>query len=203
MLGVVYMPYYQDVIDRKACFSGHGFKPYCYLNITAAVGCKTLDEDWKKTQFGTSPDAPDYRTDDFRRYEAYALSADLMYRYQRRWASGLGVDAFYGTYAPHIERLDKAAGHNMPHSPFSLGIAAKHEVFWHQWSLGMALGWYLYRHMGYGASQIETPYYERVGIHYTFARLKGLQLGVNVKAHKTKADLTEVSQGVPFWLGKP
>jgi hypothetical protein len=93
MLGVVYMPYYQDVIDRKACFSGHGFKPYCYLNITAAVGCKTLDEDWKKTQFGTSPDAPDYRTDDFRRYEAYALSADLMYRYQRRWASGLGVDA--------------------------------------------------------------------------------------------------------------
>lgn len=113
---------------------------------------------------------------------------------------GIGIDAFYGTYASHIKEMDEAAGATVKHSPFSLGIAGKHEVFWHQFSLSMSLGVYLYRHMGSSAKEMETPYYERIGLHYTFARLGGLQLGMNVKAHKTKADFTEISIGYPVRL---
>ncbi len=48
----------------------------------------------------------------------------------------------------------------------------------------MALGVYLYRHMGASAKEIEKPYYERIGI----------------KAHLTKADLTEIVISLPFRL---
>ena len=64
----------------------------------------------------------------------------------------------------------------------------------------MALGVYVYRFMGHLANELEKPYYERIGLHYTFARLGGLQVGINVKAHYLKADYTEVSVGWPIRL---
>ena len=199
-LGVVYMPAHDAVVEGKAGTQRQSFKPYWYMNLTAAMGAKTLEEDWKKTQMQTSPDDPDYRTSDFHLYAAYALSADVMCRYQRRWASGVGVDAFYATYASHLKEVNAASGYTDRVAPWSLGIAAKHEVFWHQFSLSMAVGVYLYRHLGYMASSLEKPYYERIGVHYTFKHLGGLQIGANVKAHWAKADYTEVSLGWPFRL---
>ena len=47
----------------------------------------------------------------------------------------------------------------------------------------MALGVYLYRHMGASAKEIEKPYYERIGIFYTIPRLHHLRVGCSVKAH--------------------
>ncbi len=199
-LGVVYMPYYDEVTDGKKRMPNRVFKPYWYWNLTAAAGAKTMEEDWKKTQYRTQAGQTDYRTEHFKLYAAYAFSADVMCRYRRRWASGLGVDVFYGTYASHVKQMDEEDGYDVKHSPWSVGIAAKHEVFWHQFSLSMALGVYVYRHMGRLADTLEKPYYERVGLHYTFRRLGGLQLGVNVKAHYLKADYTEVSLGWPIRL---
>ncbi len=199
-LSVVYQPYYGEALKTGRATGRRPFKPYWYVDLTAAVGAKTLEEDWKITQFKTSPDDPDYRTEHFKLYTAYALSADVMCRYRRRWASGLGVDAFYGTYASHIRQIDEAAGYSEKHSPWSLGIAAKHEVFWHALSLNMALGVYVFRHMGHAAGSLEKPYYERIGLRYAFRRLGGLQVGANVKAHWLKADYTEVTVGFPFRL---
>lgn len=177
------------------------FKPYTYFNLTVGIGAKALDEDWKRTQFETAPGSVDYRTDHFKRYIAYSLQADIMRRYAHRWASGVGVDLFYGSYAGHVESLDKTNGRVLMHSPWSVGIAAKHEAFYHSLSCAMSLGTYLYRHMGFRARELEKPYYERVGIHYTLNRWGRIQVGVNVKAHLTKADLTEVSFGIPLRLG--
>lgn len=199
-LGVVYMPYYKEVVDAKSWAPRQPFKPYWYLNLTASVGAKALEEDWKKTQMQTPPGDPNYQTEDFKVYTTYALSADVMCRYQRRWASGVGVDAFYSTYTSHIRELDQAAGYHDKQAPWSVGISGKHEVFWHQLSLSMALGVYVYRHVGHTAKALEKPYYERIGLHYTFRRLGGLQVGANVKAHKVKADYTEVSLSWPFRL---
>lgn len=176
------------------------FKPHLYLNFTLGVGAKTLLEDWQRTQYETDPSADDYRTSNFRLYAAYSLQADVMYRYARRWASGLGLDVFYGTYADHVERLDAAAGRTARHDPWSLGLAAKHQAYYHNLSVAMSIGVYLYRHMGYQAKEIETPYYERIGLHYTFPSLGGLELGINVKAHKTKADFTEFVVSFPLAL---
>ena len=42
--------------------------------------------------------------------------------------------------------------------------------------------------------------YERIGVNYSFPSLNGLKLGINVKAHTTKADFTEVVITYPFRL---
>ena len=168
------------------------FARHFFGEVTLGVGGKTLLEDWQLTQFNTPPGDPDYRTDRFHFYMAYSLQAGVLYRYARRWASGLGLDLFYGTYSDRVAQLDASKGITMRHSPWSLGIAARHEVFYGRLSLRMALGYYLYRHMGSHAKQIEKPYYERIGLHYQIPGCERLSVGFNVNAHLTKADFTEL-----------
>lgn len=199
-LGLVYMPYYKHIVADEGKKQKKTFHKFCYFNFTAGVGGKTMLEDWQLTQFNTDPADPDYRTGHFHFYTAYSFQTDFMYRYARRWASGVGMDVFYGSYADHVEDLDVAAGSTRRHSPWSVGIAAKHQVYYHNLSVAMSLGFYLFRHMGEQAQIIETPYYERIGLHYTFPKLGGMELGINVKAHKTKADLTELVVSMPLRL---
>ena len=190
-VALVYRPYYDTVSPLGAYPIRQPFQKYWLARVTAGVGAKTLNEDWQLTQFNTPPGDKDYRTDRFRLYASYALETDVLYRYARRWASGVGLDLFYGSYSDRVEELDRQAGSDVKHSPWSVGIAVKHEVYYHQLRLAMSLGVYLYRHMGVNAKEVEKPYYERIGVHYAIPRTP-LTIGVNIKAHKTKADLTEV-----------
>lgn len=174
------------------------FRPYWYTTIAASIGGKVLIEDWLQTQFYTPPTHPDYRTGSFRLRSAFGLQADVMRRYARRWASGVGVDVFYGSYAKRVQALDAThpEGSTLRHKPWSIGIAAKHEVYYGNLSMYVSLGYYLYRHMGLTAKTEETRYYERIGLKYTLPRSGGLYIGAGVKAHRTKADLTEVIVGI-------
>jgi len=201
LIGIEYAPYDQAIRHRGKA-PRQPFHRYWYANLRLGVGGKTLNEDFQKTQFYTPPDAPDYRTEHFRLYAAYSVQADVMCRYARRWASGIGVDLFYGTYDKRVAELDEAAGIHEKHSPLSVGIAAHHEVYYHNLSLDMSIGYYLYRHMGSNAREVEQPYYERIGIFYTFPSLRGLRIGASVKAHRTKADLTEVIIAYPILSGQ-
>lgn len=177
------------------------FRKYWFMELSVGGGAKTLLEDWQLTQFHTSPEDPNYRTSKFSVYGAFSLQADVLYRYARRWASGLGVDLFYGDYANHIAWLDAKEGYTQePHSPWSIGIAFKHEVFYGNLSARMGFGYYLYRHMGVKAQETEKPYYERIGLFYTFPKLGGIAIGFNVNAHATKADFTELEIAIPFKL---
>lgn len=194
-LGIVYEPYYNKVVGRPVASP---FAPYWYLQVTAGIGAKTLNEDWQLTQFATQPGNPDYRRSRFHVYPAYSVRLDVLCRYARRWASGVGMDVFYGPYANHIARLD--AGKGLKHSPWSVGLSAKHKAYYHQLSLDMSLGYYLLRRMGDNARQVEKPYYEHIGVHYTFRRMKDISIGINIKAHLTKADFTEIVVGWPFRL---
>ena len=194
-MGIVYQPYYEASAGQHN--SREPFTAYWYLNFSASAGVKTLMEEWQQTQYYTSPDDEDYRTEDFEHYMAYAASADVMWRYARRWATGLGFDVFYGDYNKRAKEINLQHGYDEPTSPWSAGIAAKHEAFYHRLSLNVSLGFYLYRKMGKWAKELETPYYERVGLNYSFPRLGGLKIGINVKAHKTKADLTELLISYP------
>ena len=179
-----YAPSHQAAAPASAP-AAQPFSPYWYSSLRLGVGGKTLLEDWQLTQFGTDPEAPRYRTDR---------------RYARRWASGIGADISYGTYADRVRDLDEAAGRSLPHSPWSFGLGLRHEAYYHRLSLDMALGVYLYRHMGASAKEIEKPYYECIGIFYTIPRLHHLRVGCSVKAHLTKADLTEIVISLPFRL---
>ena len=172
------------------------FKKKWYATLAVGLGGKTLLEEWLRTQYATEPDAPDYRKESFHVCYALSAQADLMYCYARRWSSGVGVDLFYASAARRIASFDRADGRQERHSPWSVGVAAKHEVWWHDLALTMSLGVYLYRQMGFTARDEEKPYYERIGLKYVFPRLHGLFVGVNVKAHLTKADQTEFIVGM-------
>lgn len=195
-LGFIYTPYYRETIkpiNRKP-----EDNKYVYVEVTGGIGVKSLYEDWARTQFDTPKDDPEYRKDQFATYATMSLQADLMCRYARRWASGAGVDVFYGTYYKRLRTIDEIYGHNAGHSPISVGIAAKHEIFYHNFSFAVAVGYYIYREMGHKAYLNDAPYYERVGLHYTIPKLANLKLGINIKAHKGKADFTEIVFGMPI-----
>lgn len=204
-VGLVYAPAHRAILDaqRQQVFQGEREKMqgFWYVDLAAGVGAKTLLEDWQVTQFHTAPDDPDYRTESFTVYPAFSASASFMRRYARRWASGVGADVFYGTYYRHVrevEREGKLTQGTSTISPWSVGIAARHEVYYHRLSLAMSLGVYLYRHMGLHAKDIEKPYYERIGLRYAFPKWNNMYVGMNVNAHFTKADFTELTLGLPL-----
>ena len=200
VVGIKYMPYYQQVENRNSHRIHQAFNPYWFANVTLGVGGKTLLEDWQITQFQTPPDSANYRTDKFKFYMAYSAQANIMYRYARRWASGIGVDFFYGTYASHVKDLDKIAGYDVKHSPFSLGLSFKHHAYYRHLSAVMGVGYYLYREMGHHAKIIEKPYYEQIGVRYTFPKWNSLSIGFNINAHFTKADFTELVIAYPIYF---
>lgn len=200
-IGIVYQPYTtKKIIYNKKAIEKKTFKKYCYFNTSIGIGAKTLLEEWQLTQFHTEPSEPNYRTGKFKLYLAYSMQFDFMYRYARRWASGIGFDYFYGSYFSRIKQMDNLAGYNIKHSPISLGIALKHEVFYHNLSLSMGIGGYIYRYMGKYITDNEPRYYERIGVNYSFQKLGNIKIGIIVKAHYTKADLTELVISYPIKL---
>lgn len=202
-VGLIYEPQ-QDTspIVKRNTEATQPFQKYWFTEFTLGLGGKTLLEEWLQTQFNTPQGQPDYRKEHFTYYGAYSFHTHLLYRYARRWASGVGVGLFYGEYAHRIARMDKENGHtDEKHSPWSASIEARHEVYYGNVSVRLTLGYYLYRHMGYSANHgLEYPYHEQVGVFYSFPKLKGLTLGFSVNAHATKADFTELQLSIPVRL---
>ncbi|WP_449034290.1 acyloxyacyl hydrolase [Prevotella sp.] len=202
-VGLVYEPQQAtSPIAKRNTEATQPFQKYWFTEFTLGLGGKTLLEEWLVTQFNTPQGQPDYRKEHFTYYGAYSFHTHLLYRYARRWASGIGVGLFYGEYAHRIARMDKENGHtDEKHSPWSASIEARHEVYYENVSVRLTLGYYLYRHMGYSANHgLEYPYHEQVGVFYSFPKLKGLTLGFSVNAHATKADFTELQLSIPVRL---
>ena len=202
-VGLIYEPQQTtSPIVKRNTEATQPFQKYWFTEFTLGLGGKTLLEEWLQTQFNTPQGQPDYRKEHFTYYGAYSFHTHLLYRYARRWASGVGVGLFYGEYAHRIARMDKENGHtDEKHSPWSASIEARHEVYYGNVSVRLTLGYYLYRHMGYSANHgLEYPYHEQVGVFYSFPKLKGLTLGFSVNAHATKADFTELQLSIPVRL---
>ena len=202
-VGLVYEPQQAtSPIAKRNTEATQPFQKYWFTEFTLGLGGKTLLEEWLQTQFNTPQGQPDYRKEHFTYYGAYSFHTHILYRYARRWASGIGVGLFYGEYAHRIARMDKENGHtDEKHSPWSASIEARHEVYYGNVSVRLTLGYYLYRHMGYSANHgLEYPYHEQVGVFYSFPKLKGLTLGFSVNAHATKADFTELQLSMPVRL---
>lgn len=193
-LSLLYTPELPTHYSRPTFKRPH--ERYFYGNVAVGIGGKTLLDHWLRTQYCTPPTEPNYRTGRFHFYPSYSIQANAMYRYARRWASGLGLDLNYANAAKGIEALD--AGTEFKHSPWSVGIAARHEVFYGQLSMSASIGVYLLRRMGSTAAWEEKPYYERIGLRYHFSKKKGFFVGAEVKAHSTKADFTELLLGWEF-----
>lgn len=193
-LSVLYTPELPENYLRPA--TKRPFGKYLYGSVSVGVGGKTLLDDWLKTQYYTPPTDGNYRRGRFHFFPSYSLQLNGMYHYARRWASGLGLDLNYAKAAHHIADLDAGTGYK--HSPWSIGVAARHEVFYGKLSMSASLGVYLLRRMGSIAEWEEKAYYERIGIRYHFSQRKGFFVGADVKAHGTKADFTELVLGWKF-----
>ena len=202
-LGVVYEPEKETTkVAKGHILPKDPFQKYWFTEFTLGIGGKTLLEDWQQTQFETPQGHPDYRREQFAFYGAYSFHTHLLYRYARRWASGVGFGLFYGDYANRVTQHDKEHGYTgEKHSPWSLSIEGRHEIFYGNMSVRVSLGYYLYRHMGYKSRNgLERPYHEQVGVFYSFPKLKNLTLGFSVNAHATKADFTELQITMPVRL---
>lgn len=202
-IGLVYYPYYDELLKKDQYRQSFPFDKTKYWNVTADIGFCTIYEDWIQTQFKTPMDDPSYRSNNFSKYAVYSLSADYMSRYARRWASGVGVDVYYLSYMDRVKKLDKMNGYHKSHSPISVGISGKHDVFYHNISLSMSLGFYVFRQSGHKAKEVEQPFYETIGLKYHFQKLNGLALGAYVRAHALKAHNTGISVSCPIRINRP
>jgi hypothetical protein len=164
-----------------------------YLNIAYSSGLRGSQGEWlydANNYIWRDNNVEDikYGKDGYRLCHYHLVSTDLMFRYARRYASGIGIDALYEPYNRNIEiQNPKADRSDM--SKWSFGIAAKHEVFFRRISMQVALGWYLSRPLNsYSNTTEEYPYYERVGIRYNLPWLNNsISVGYNIYAHLTKA----------------
>lgn len=110
-VGLVYEPQQAtSPIAKRNTEATKPFQKYWFTEFTLGLGGKTLLEEWLQTQFNTPQGQPDYRKEHFTYYGAYSFHTHLLYRYARRWASGVGVGLFYGEYAHRIARMDKENG---------------------------------------------------------------------------------------------
>ncbi len=134
-----------------------------------------------------------YGKDGYRLCHYHLVSTDLMFRYARRYASGIGLDALYEPYNRDVEIQNPKADRSSM-SQWSFGIAAKHEVFFRRISMQVAFGWYLSRPFNdYSNTADEYPYYERVGLRCNLPWLdNSISIGYNIYAHLTKAYGTEL-----------
>lgn len=168
-----------------------------YLNIAYYSGIRASQGEWlydanNYIWKNNDVDNIKYGMDGYQMCYYHVVSTDLMVRYARRYASGIGLDALYEPYNCYIET--QKAGERPEHVQWTLGIAAKHEVFFRRLSMRIALGWYLNRPFNeYSNTTEEYPYYERVGLRYNLPLLNNsFSIGYNIYAHLTKAYGTEL-----------
>ena len=200
-LGVVYYPYYDQLLKRHD-YTPPKFKPYWYLNFKGGVGAQTRIEDWERTQYKITKDHPDWRMENFTLYPVASLQADVMYRYARIGAVGGGLDVQYCSCYSHLRDIDTEMGLSAAHNPWLIALDLKHTFFYGNVSLALGGGVYLYKEMGDFARRHDPFYFNRIGVHYTIPKLHNLTAGIEVKAHLTKADFTELVVSYPIRLSK-
>ncbi len=201
-LGLVYYPYYDNLIYSKKEFKPLTFNPYWYINFKGGIGVKTCFEDWERTQYCLKKTHPDWRTEDFTLYSVASFQADLMYRYARVGALGAGFDIQYCSCYSHIKEIDETKDPPVycKHSPWSVALDIKHTLFYGNVSFALGAGIYLYREMGDYSNRKELFFFNRIGVHYTIPKWNNLTFGVEVKAHLTNADFTEFVISWPLRL---
>ena len=169
-----------------------------YLNIAYSHGIKSSQGEWLYDANNfiwnkNNVDDMKYGQDGYHIYHYHLVSTDLMWRYSRRYASGIGLDALFEPYNRDIEiQNSKADRSNL--TKWSFGLAAKHEVYFRRLSMQMAIGWYLSRPLNENSNTDEEyPYYERIGLRYNLPILNNsISIGYNIYAHLTKAYGTEI-----------
>ena len=135
----------------------------------------------------------------FKKHPKFCLSADAMYRYALKYATGLSLDLYYSSNMKELEKCDRilygdaAVDACRGYDPISVGIAVVQELYWRNVGGYIALGAYPYRHKG--ISGYQGWHYEKAGLRYYFPRLRDTFVGFAIKAHNFCAENFEFTVG--------
>lgn len=175
-----------------------GFKKHLYADINASWCPQTLLCDWLIDWHA----APEKRGTSYKLHSAWEVSAALMWRYSRKFASGIGVDYTYVPYTNDIQESETAYGrpadqHLSKHVP---GISLHHEAFYKNMSMHVSMGYFLNRSLGSVIDDNQTPYYETVGLRWYMPFMaKQVYVSYSINACAFKANYFQFSVGYCPW----
>ena len=117
----------------------------------------------------------------------FSASASIGYRrkFHPCFAYGAGVDFMYDA------SLEQA---HEPHSitnDFAVSGYGLLEAYWGRFSLRGAVGYYAWR-----GCDFTLPFYERIGVYYSFGRHDNHYFGASIKAHAAHAQFLEWTYGI-------
>jgi len=133
-------------------------------------------------------------------YPRFAFGADVMYRYARRFGSGLGVDVFYTpkSVSDKLEQLNDElySGSEHNYQPVSAGLCAIQEFYYRNLTFRMGMGIYLYNRDGFNYNRIT---YQTMALRYYIPKAGNIFVGLGLKAHRfTMADCIQMTVGKRF-----
>lgn len=165
--------------------------PHFLLDFTYRTGLKTSVGEWLVNR-GNHASGHALTYGHYKMYASQSLSAALLYRYDLRYASGIGLDMLYEPYLGRIEVQNDARPRNIQKT--SWGLSAHHQVYYKRMAANMSIGWYFSRPFKrYANTDEEYGYYERIGLSYTLPILNDrLRIGYDIHAHRTKAYQSEI-----------
>ena len=199
-LGAKY--YLQPTEPTKKMVFKVPFDSYFFMDLSAGWDVNSSMGEWLINSYHTSPDSPNYHTKDYRIYSGVTAHATAMYRYSRRYASGIGLDYTYYPYTDALQEEDEKLGYqNQTYNKHSVALVARHEVYYRRLTMYMGLAYYLLRERGGVASEFEKPYYENLGIKYALTRNGNIYIGYHVKAHLLRAEHMELNLGFRIKTG--
>ena len=194
---------YVNNIKKKAEYK----KGMQYI-ISLGGGVHTCMAEWN-SKIETESDPVKKKSIKLKAHPKLSLSADFLYRYSMRYASGISLEMYYSSNMEELRESDlivygEEAVNNCPgYSPISIGIALTHEVYWHNLAVHVSVGAYPYRHKGVNGEEAEKLgdrergwHYEKAGLRYYFPKFGNTFLGFAVKAHSLKSEYLEFSAGI-------
>ena len=162
--------------------------PKFFVDLSAGVSTKSLLE-----EFMADPSARVHT------YGVFTAMVAPMIRYHRMHASGAQFDFMYANYMDKVREIDIRNGHEgqYRYSPFIMGVALRHELFYRHFSMNASFGIYLRHRTGHYSATEESKLYQTMGLRYNFPFTDDrLFIGYNVKAHKlSKADCMQFMVG--------
>lgn len=125
------------------------------------------------------------------RYLKYAFEVNVLYRYLRTQASGLGLDLFV---TPFCDKIAEHDGRGETYDPISYGISVLHEFSYHNFSTLVGVGRYFHHNDGLARNK---KLYQLVTVKYYFPKAGDMYTGIVLKAHKFKA-----AESIQLCVGK-
>lgn len=184
------------------------FQKKMQYSIVLGGGFHTCMAEWN-AYVVKEPDPAKRKDIKLKAHPKLSLSGEALYRYNPRYASGLGLDIFYSSNMKELEASDRIvygdeSVDNCPgYAPISVGISVVQEVYWRNLAVHVAIGAYPYRHKGVNGPEAKALgdrergwHYEKAGLRYYMPALGNTFVGFAIKSHSIKAEYIEFSIGV-------